>query len=115
MKSRRVCLEANGADFLIHTENSYASGKTKRPRGPRSSLTVMRPNFDLQTRALAYYLQFHLQGLGHVPNLTKGLPECIFEWKVSRRSCDMVDLAVSSLALSGTLSVPCNFESLSQC
>lgn len=67
---------------MIHTENSYASGETKRPRGPRSSLTVIRPHFDLSTRALNYYLQTHLQAVGDVPNLTKGLAECIVAWKV---------------------------------
>lgn len=102
MKSRRVCLETSAikqACFSIHVENRYASGKTKRPRGPRSSLTVQRPQFDLQTRALAYYLQYHLQALKDVPNLSVGLSECVSAWKVSGRTRPVVDLALSSMAL----------------
>jgi hypothetical protein len=83
----------------MQDENSYASGKTKRPRGPRSSLTVLRPHFDLQTLALAYYLEYHLQRVADVPKITQGLPECVSSWKVSGRRCPMVDLALSSLAL----------------
>jgi hypothetical protein len=99
---RRVCLETSAAKqacFSIHVENHPANGKTKRPRGPRSSLTVQRPQFDLQTRALAYYLQYHFQALKDVPNLSVGLSECVSASKVSGRTCPMVDLALSSMAL----------------
>jgi hypothetical protein len=102
MKSQRVCVEASAAKqacFSIHDENSYASGKSKRPRGPRSSLTLLRPHFDLQTLALAYYLEYHLQRGSDVPQITQGLPECVSSWKISGRVCPMVDLALSSLAL----------------
>jgi hypothetical protein len=102
MKSRRICLDksaAKEASFLIHVENSYASGKSKRPRGPRSSLTVLRPHFDLQTRALSYYLQYYLHALNDVPNLSRDLPECVSSWKISGSKSSMVDLALSSMAL----------------
>ena len=101
-KSRRICLEARAiedANFSIHIENSFASGKTKRPRGPRSNLTLLRLDLDLQTRALGYYLNYHLQTLSHVPNLANGLPECVSQWKLSGQECSMVDLAISSMAL----------------
>ena len=101
-KSRRVCLQtssAKQAGLSIHNENDYASGESKRPRGPRSSLTLLRPQFDLHTQALAYYLQYHVQTLTDVPNVSRGLSECVSAWKLSGRTCPMVDLAVSSMAL----------------
>ncbi|KAI9732934.1 MAG: hypothetical protein M1818_007367 [Claussenomyces sp. TS43310] len=101
-KSRRICLETSDAKqacFPIHLENCYASGKIKRPRGPRSSLTILRPHFDLHARALAYYLEYHLQTLTDVPSVSEGLAECVSAWKVSGRTCPMVDLALSSMAL----------------
>ena len=101
-KSQRICLAASPAKqacFSIHVENCYASGRIKRPRGPRSSLTVLRPHFDLQTRALAYYLQYHLQTLTDLPDVAGGLSESVSAWQVSGRKCPMVDLALSSMAL----------------
>jgi hypothetical protein len=44
-------------------------------------------------------VQYHLQALQEVPNLSKGLSECITAWKESGKSSSMVDLALSSLAL----------------
>ncbi|RFU29749.1 hypothetical protein B7463_g6605, partial [Scytalidium lignicola] len=104
-KSRRICVEtiaAKQAVFSIHVENNYASGKSKRPRGPRSSLTLMSPHFDLQTRALAYYLQYHLQTSPDktVPIILGGLSESVYSWKISGGTSHMVDLALSSMALS---------------
>lgn len=59
----------------------------------------MRPHFDLQTQALAYYLQFHIQTPRHVQNVPQGLSECVSVWKISGRACPMVDLALSAMAL----------------
>ena len=101
-KSRRICLGTDAAKracFTICVENSFASGKDKRPRGPRSSLTILRPNFDLQTRALAYYLKYHLRTLREVPDISGGLSECVSAWELSGRTSPMVDLALSSMAL----------------
>jgi hypothetical protein len=101
-KSRRICLSedtSRKACFSINIENLYASGKTKRPRGPRSSLTVLRPNLDLQTRALAYYVKYHLRTLPEIPNVSGGISESVSAWTQSGRKCDMVDLALSSIAL----------------
>ncbi|KFX87406.1 hypothetical protein V490_08267 [Pseudogymnoascus sp. VKM F-3557] len=101
-KSGRVCLETNATKqvtFSIHLENLYASGKTKRPRGPRSSLTIFRPNFDLPSRAVAYYLNYYLHALAVLPTASACMSDCLISWKDSRRECSMVDLAVSSVAL----------------
>ena len=101
-KARRICLQTtafkrNG--LLIHDENHYASGKNKRPRGPRTSLTVLRPELDLQTRAFAYYLVCHVQTVTDLPNISGGLPESVASWRDSGKTCPMVDLALSSMAL----------------
>jgi hypothetical protein len=59
----------------------------------------MRPHFDLQTRATAYFLRYHLQELSDAPNIAGGLFECVSAWKYSGRTCPQVDLALSCLAL----------------
>jgi hypothetical protein len=71
----------------------------KRPRGPRSSLKTQRPHIDLRTQAVEYYLHYHLQAPRDVPKVEGGLSQCITAWKVSARSCAMVDLALSTMAL----------------
>lgn len=59
----------------------------------------MRTHFDLQTRATAYFLRYHLQELSDAPNIAGGLFECVSAWKHSGRTCPQVDLALSCLAL----------------
>jgi hypothetical protein len=55
---------------------------------------------DLPTRALAYYLHYHLQTVTDgAPNACGGLSECVTSWKASGRTSDMVDLALSTMAL----------------
>ena len=101
-KARRICLQTTAFkrnSLLIHDENHYASGKNKRPRGPRTSLTVFRPELDLHTRALAYYLVCHVQTVTDLPNISGGLPESVASWRASGKTCPMVDLALSSMAL----------------
>lgn len=89
--------------FAFHVENRFASGKAKRPRGPRSSLAIPRgsPQIDLQTRALGYYLQCHIQTLPDVPSAAgEGtLSGSVAAWDRSGKTCEMVDLALSSLSL----------------
>ena len=85
--------------FSVHVENCYASGKAKRPRGPRSSFARPVLNLDLETRALAYYLQYHLHIAIDEPNAAGGWSECISEWRASGRSSPMVDHGLSALAL----------------
>ncbi|KIW94536.1 uncharacterized protein Z519_04512 [Cladophialophora bantiana CBS 173.52] len=99
IKSRRICIKttAQKANFLIHIENRYASGETKRPRGPRSSLTPAL-YFDLQTRAVIYYLNYHLRMPSDVQCLPGSVADSIVEW-VSGTTIPMIDLAISSMAL----------------
>jgi len=101
-KSERVCLDANTVkqrNFLIHDEGSYASGKVKRPRGPRTSLTTFRPYPDLQSRALEYYVNYHLRTVDGLTNIASCLPESVRVWNLSGRICRMVNFALSAMAL----------------
>ncbi|OAP56099.1 hypothetical protein AYL99_09278 [Fonsecaea erecta] len=102
MKSGQICLITSVVEqpgFVINVENAYASGRVKRPRGPRSSLTSLRPQFDLEARALASFWQDHVTALDDVPDVAKSLCACISAWKTSGTESPMVDLALSSTAL----------------
>ncbi|KAK5050011.1 hypothetical protein LTR84_004130 [Exophiala bonariae] len=88
---------------MINNENSYASGKKLRPRGPRSSLTILRPQYDLEARALDYFFLYHVV---HVDDLTEDIPDvaqglciCITLWKASGRKSIMVDTALACVSL----------------
>lgn len=59
----------------------------------------MRPHFDLQTRATAYFLRYHLQELSDAPSITGGLFECVSAWRYSGRTCPQVDSTLACLAL----------------
>jgi len=101
-KSHRICLDentVNQSSILIHDENRYASGRVKRPRGPRTSLSSFRPYLDLQSRALEYYVNFHLRTLDGLSNIASCLPESVRIWNMSGKICGMVDLALSAMAL----------------
>jgi hypothetical protein len=111
LKSRRVCHGMREACSVIYLENTYASGQKKRPRGPRSierenrsaETTISRaPPIDLSTRAVAYYLHYHLQALDDVQDSTKfstGVSDYFLPlWKL-KADCPILDLGVSSLAL----------------
>ncbi|KAM5354719.1 hypothetical protein ACJ41O_001366 [Fusarium nematophilum] len=102
VSSRRTCVDADASKqqfFTIHMENQYAAGD-KRPRGPRSSLVPIHPNFDLKTRAHAYFSQNHFQVFQDMPDVATTWAECLHEWKTGGNSSPIVDLAFSSLALS---------------
>jgi hypothetical protein len=86
--------------FAIHSENQYASGKQKRPRGPRSTLISLQPSFSLVARAQAYYVQNHFQVFQDIPDVAATWTECFHEWKAAGKSSPIVDLSFSSLALS---------------
>lgn len=60
---------------------------------------MLRPNLDLQTTALTYYLTCHVKTLTETPSLTNSLSECVAAWHVSGRISPMVDLAISTMAL----------------
>lgn len=93
----------------VHIENSYASGEKKRPRGPRSTLTVeptsnlhailKRPNVDLKNQAVSYYLHYHLQTLHDATNISKGISDDFLPVWMTRVECPIIDLAISSMAL----------------
>ncbi|KAF2661870.1 hypothetical protein K491DRAFT_332870 [Lophiostoma macrostomum CBS 122681] len=103
IKAQRPCVEAGLAKqelFTIHSENNYANGKQKRPRGPRSSLVSLQPSFSLAARAQAYYVQNHFQVFPDIPDVATTWSECFHEWKAAGKSSPIVDLSFSSLALS---------------
>ena len=62
-------------------------------------MNTQRPQADLETKATAYYLQYHLRTLDDIPNFTAGLAECVNAWRISERSDSMVNLALSCMAL----------------
>ena len=102
-------MRAGNACSVVHIENPYASGRRKRPRGPRSipaaeltgSLDVVPqpPLVDLKTTALAYYMHYHFQTLKDATNISKGVADDFLSIWMSRAECPMIDLAVSSMAL----------------
>jgi hypothetical protein len=62
-------------------------------------LNKLHPQLDLETRALAYYIQSHMQTLTEPTYVSGGLARCITEWRKSGRTDEMVDLALSCMAL----------------
>jgi hypothetical protein len=110
-KSQRTCygMTAGDACSIVHIENSYASGQKKRPRGPRSIPAVLLtgnskailqpPQVDLRATATGFYLHYHLQTLEEVPNLSKGTSDDFIPIWMSRAGCQILDLAISSMAL----------------
>ena len=104
-KSRRPCLHSH-ASLSIHVENRYASGRIKRPRGPRSSFTaapitvassVPQPlEVDLQTKALMCYL--NSQTRQDAPDFLRSLSDLVPACK-SRMQSPVLDLAISCMAL----------------
>jgi len=108
-KAQRTCSGMRPPGSVVHIENSYASGKRKRPRGPRSTRKtelMSNPNFifpspiiDLRTQAITYYLNYHLQTFPDALNYSKSVSdEFLAVWK-SRPECPILDLAISSMAL----------------
>ncbi|KAH7324269.1 hypothetical protein B0I35DRAFT_449295 [Stachybotrys elegans] len=112
IKAERECRQGSDRkkpDLVFHTENMYASGNIKRPRGPRGSLTLQRPGADRLSQARAFYINFYLDGLSEAPVTTSSMLEGLTEWISARRESAMVDRAVSAVALavfSGTQHSP---------
>ncbi|KAF4634198.1 hypothetical protein G7Y89_g3903 [Cudoniella acicularis] len=126
IKAKRTCVGMRAAEdsSVIHIENSYASGKMKRPRGPRSRPPVEKqvlnlaepsskllkvvpdppiapslPAQDLKTQAVVYYLHYHSQSAFDAPEISKScLDHLVPLWK-SHTDNPILDLAVSSMAL----------------
>lgn len=93
------------SSLVVHSENAYASGHTKRPRGPRTvpspgrkgSLAVSRslPQ-SLECLAIGYYVHYHLQP-PHLP--ARGVSDCFLPVWQRKADSTMLDLAIRSLAL----------------
>lgn len=96
-------------DFVVHLENSYASGHRKRPRGPRSapkvgpnnylSVISRSPQIDLKDQALVFYLHNHLQTPKDAPSFIRSAADDLMPLLTSNVKSPMLDLAVSSMAL----------------
>lgn len=110
VKSGRECLGMREPGSVVHIENSYASGKKKRPRGPRSTFTVQTFGYsepaapqpalvDLRTEATGYYFNTHLQTLPDALNITKSMPDDFLQIWMSRPENRILSLALSSMAL----------------
>lgn len=68
-----------------------------------ASINVLGPvrkplTYDLQSRALACYLNYHLHTRLFVPGVSKSLSDYVPDW-VSTTRCLVVDLSISSMAL----------------
>lgn len=92
-------MHAEPISFSIQNENIYASGKIKRLRGPRPSLTLFRPHFNLISGAKAYFLNYYMCGLTDSPAYSACMSECLVAWHSFKQKSTMADLAVSSVAL----------------
>lgn len=96
---------------IVHIENSYASGRKKRPRGPRPiqevSLELIsnpdtvlhRPLIDLKTKAVLYFSHNHLQASKGTLSILKGITTDVLPLRESMVESPILDLALSSVAL----------------
>ncbi|KAF2493745.1 hypothetical protein BU16DRAFT_422248, partial [Lophium mytilinum] len=108
-KSRRIC-DGRQA-FIVHTENPYASGQKKRPRGPRSTrksepattlhALLPRQPLDLQAEAVVYYVRFYLHSPKDALPLLSAhcAPSDLQPGRTLQIECQLVNLAISSIAL----------------
>ncbi|VUC20523.1 unnamed protein product [Clonostachys rosea] len=103
IRSNRDCVvdpATRNPGFQFYAENSYASGDARRPRGPRPSLATVRPRADIVSQAKSYYVNYYLYGLSdNMPIVSASMLECLTAWNASRKSSELVDLALSSVAL----------------
>ena len=99
MKSSRQCIRTSVTtrDFSFSIENRYASGVIKRPRGPRPGPTPSL-SFDLQTRALCYYLNYQLQTPSDVGKLLGSVQDSVSQW-ASGTKYSIIDLAITAMSL----------------
>lgn len=100
---------------VVHVENVYASGREKRPRGPRptvatrasngrneipSASSLERPRMvDLKGQAVAYFMHYHLQPSGSALIKSRGIPDEVMALRKSKYNDPMLENAISSLAL----------------
>ena len=107
-KSKRTCRRS---PCVVHSENAYASGLKKRPRGPRVAPAPDTTNelklivcrvlpMDLKARAITYYMHYHLQTHLDDLDLSKGVYGDSFPiWVCKARNDPIVELAVVVVAL----------------
>lgn len=111
-KSRRECTGFRQAFAVVHSENAYASGQKKRPRGPRSTWTsgcsdcptklikaLPRSPYDIKTEAVMYYVQCHLERIEDAPPVVRVASDDLLSlWMLKGRS-PILEYSVSSVAL----------------
>lgn len=106
--SKRPCQRVS---YTIHSENSYASGHKKRPRGPRGALSSAGPHdtesamqnaiaVDLETQAISFFIHYHVKTYDDPLEISRTVSDSIIN--ISRREANRsptVDLALSTVAL----------------
>ncbi|PGH11580.1 hypothetical protein AJ80_07050 [Polytolypa hystricis UAMH7299] len=108
LKSRRICygMSTEQTYPVVHSENAYASGEKKRPRGPRPVPVTDSPDegaghllVDLKTQAIVYYFNHHLRTPKETPDLLKVVSDSLLPIWTSKDRCQMLEFAVASMAL----------------
>ncbi|PLB51338.1 hypothetical protein P170DRAFT_509328 [Aspergillus steynii IBT 23096] len=104
IKSRRECHGLADPQSLsfIHSENPYADGKVKRPRGPRSGGHIPNPHHesgDVKAQAMTFYFQNYLQAPKETPGFIRTLGDDYIAGRETFRKSQLLDMAVSTMAL----------------
>ena len=87
---------------FIHSENLYADGKVKRPRGHRPRRNIGNPHHDsgdVKAQALRFYFQNYLQAPKETPGLIRPLSDDYMAGRQAFASSQLLDMAVSAMAL----------------
>ncbi|CRG89527.1 hypothetical protein PISL3812_06563 [Talaromyces islandicus] len=92
-----------------HSENSFASGQNKRPRGPRSKRKAREPldevsqqillSGDLKSQAIAEYLNTHMITPKETPSLLRATDSGLLPLWTAKGEYPILDHAVSAMAL----------------
>ena len=97
--------------IFIHSENAYASGKRRRPRGPRPASSECRPRKtssqadlplpkdNLVDKAIAHYIKTNLSPTFRVPSLLQTVEEDVLLIYRARQTDPIIELALSVLSL----------------
>jgi hypothetical protein len=99
IRSERPCVFADAKAISIHSENTFASGRIKRPRGPRAKIEITPPpDIDIQQCALFYYLNHQLEKPYSIRGSPGSVQENIPQWTLRTKHPIVTD-GISSLAL----------------